>query len=89
MSRSHTLQTMTITYADGTSLRAIVLLHGDNEIRATAAGYDDTLAFHRNEAAWISDHLEPVVLTFDGKDDRVVQVFPDTIMCAPRTGHFI
>ena len=55
---------MTITYSDGTVLKAIVLSHEENEIRAIAAGCDDVLAFTRIHGTWISEEIEPVAIEF-------------------------
>jgi hypothetical protein len=35
-----------------------------NEIRAAAAGCDDTLVLTRYKSTWISENLEPVVIQF-------------------------
>jgi hypothetical protein len=56
--------TVTITYASGAVLQAIVLSHDVNEIRAIAAGCDDVLEFTRVHDTWISGELEPVTIEF-------------------------
>ena len=56
---------VTITYPNGTFLRAIVLAHEENEIRAIATGCDDALAFTRIHGTWISEEIEPVTIEFE------------------------
>ena len=56
---------MTITYANGTALKAIVLSHEEEEIRAIAAGSDDVLAFTRFQGTWFSEAIEPVTIEFE------------------------
>jgi hypothetical protein len=55
---------MTITYANETVLKAIVLSHEENEIRAIAAGCEDVLVFTCIHDTWISEELEPVTIEF-------------------------
>ena len=55
---------MTITCPHGTVLEASLLSQHDNEIRAAAAGCDDTLVFTRFHSTWVSEDLEPVVIQF-------------------------
>jgi hypothetical protein len=55
---------VTITYPDGTVLKAIVLSHEENEIRAIATGCDDVLVFTRIHGTWISEEIEPVTIEF-------------------------
>jgi hypothetical protein len=55
---------VTITCPHGTVLEASLLSQHDNEIRAAAAGCDDTLVFTRFKSTWVSEDLEPVVIQF-------------------------
>jgi hypothetical protein len=55
---------VTITCPHGTVLEARLLSHQHNEIRAVAAGCDDTLVFTRFHSTWISEELDPVVIEF-------------------------
>lgn len=57
--------TVTITYPNGTVLKAVVLSHDEHEIRAIAAGCDDVLAFTRIHGTWISEEIEPVAIEFE------------------------
>jgi hypothetical protein len=59
------MQLMTITYPEGTVLKAIVLSHEEHEIRAIAAGCSDVLAFARIQGTWISEANEPVTVEFE------------------------
>jgi hypothetical protein len=56
---------VTITYPNGTLLKAIVLSHEEDEIRAIAAGCDDVLAFTRFHGAWLSEEIESVSIEFE------------------------
>jgi hypothetical protein len=56
---------MTITYPNGTVLKAIVLSHENNEIRAITAGCDDVLVFTYVQVIWTSEDLVPVTLKFE------------------------
>lgn len=56
---------MTITYANGTILKAIVLANEEHMIRAIAAGSDDVLAFTHISGTWVSEELEPVDIEFE------------------------
>jgi hypothetical protein len=55
---------VTITCPHGTVLEARLLSQQDNEIRAVAAGCDDTLVFTRFRSTWVSENLDPVVIKF-------------------------
>ena len=55
---------VTITYSNGTVLRAIVLSHEEHEIRAIAPGCDDVLSFTCIHGTWISEALDPVTIEF-------------------------
>jgi hypothetical protein len=55
---------VTITCPHGTVLEARLLSQQPNEIRAVAAGCDDTLVFTRFHSSWISEELDPVVIEF-------------------------
>ena len=59
------MQLMTITYPNGTVLKAIVLSQEEHEIRAVAADCDDVLVFTRIQGAWISEEWEPVAFEFE------------------------
>lgn len=58
---------VTITCPHGSVLEARVLSHQDNEIRAVAAGFDDTLIFTCIHGTWISEEIEPVDIEFAWK----------------------
>ena len=56
---------MTITYPNGTVRTALLLTHGEHELRAMAPDCDDVLIFTRIQGTWISDDLEPVTFQFE------------------------
>jgi hypothetical protein len=55
---------VTITYANGTVRKAIVLSHEDQELRVVAAGSDEVLCFNCIHGNWISEDAEPVTIEF-------------------------
>jgi len=65
---------MTITYSNGTVLKAIVLTHEEHEIRAIAAGSDDVLAFTWIHGTWITEEIEPVTIEFEWQRRGAPQV---------------
>ena len=56
---------MTITYLNGTILKAIPLVYDLHEIRAVAPGSEDVLVFTRIHGTWISEEIEPVTIEFE------------------------
>lgn len=56
---------VTITYPNRTVLKAIVLSHDEQAIRAIAPGCTDVLSFTEHHGIWFSDDLEPVTITFE------------------------
>jgi hypothetical protein len=56
---------VTITYLNGTTLKAIPLAYDQNVIRAVAPGGDDVLVFTRIHDTWISEETEPVTIEFE------------------------
>jgi hypothetical protein len=75
---------VTITYPNGTVLRAIVLSHDKHAIRAAAAGCDDVLAFTRIHGTWISEEIEPVTIEFDWQRRRASQVCSEDDCVCPK-----
>ena len=74
---------MTITCPHGTVLEARLLSQQPNEIRAAAAGCDDTLVFTRYKSTWISENLEPVVIQFAWQRAKRFPVpSEDTCVCS-------
>jgi len=74
---------VTITCPHGTVLEARLLSHQDNEIRAVAAGCDDTLVFTRFNSTWISEELDPVVIEFAWQRRRTFPVTSeDNCVCS-------
>ena len=55
---------MTITYANGTVLEAIVLAHEEEALRVAVAGEGDVRTFRRIHGVWISEECEPVGVEF-------------------------
>ena len=75
---------MTITYPNGTVLKAIVLLHEEDEIRAIATGCHGVLAFTRIHHTWISKELEPVTIEFEWQRRGASPAFSEDDCVCPR-----
>jgi hypothetical protein len=71
---------VTITYLNGTTLKAIPLAYDQNVIRAVAPGGDDVLVFTRIHGTWISEEIEPVTIGFEWQR-RVATPVPDEADC--------
>jgi hypothetical protein len=68
---------VTITYSDGTAVKAIVPSHEPDEIRAIAAGSDDVQIFRRHKGTWFSENIDPVGLEFEWQHVGVPHVPSD------------
>ena len=55
---------MTIRYADGRTLEAVVLSRTDNTLRVAAKNTDDVLVFSDFNGTWVSEDCEPVRIEF-------------------------
>ena len=75
---------MTITYPNGKVLQAIVLSHDENEIRASAPGCDDVLAFTCVEGIWISEDGQPVTIAFTWQRRPTPPSFSDPDFICPK-----
>ena len=71
---------VTITYLNGTTLKAIPLAYDRNVIRAVAPGGDDVLVFTRIHGTWISEEIEPVTIEFQWQR-RTATPVPDEADC--------
>jgi hypothetical protein len=65
---------MTITCPNGTVLNAILLSRGEDQLRATVAGYEDALAFIHVHGCWFSEEGEPVTIAFEWQRRAVADV---------------
>jgi hypothetical protein len=74
---------VTITYRNGTVLRAILLSHKEDEIRAIAPDCDDALAFSCVRGTWISEEIEPVTIEFEWQRPRTSSILSeDDCICS-------
>lgn len=55
---------MTITYADGQTIKAALVVHTDNRIRVALAGCDGLTEFTQINGTWISEDCDPVHIEF-------------------------
>jgi hypothetical protein len=61
---------MTITYANGTVRKAIMLSHEQDEIRAVTCASDDAQILRRVKGTWFSEEIEPVAVEFEWQPTR-------------------
>lgn len=75
---------MTITYSNGTVLKAIVLSHEDHTIRAIAPSCEDVLAFTCIHGTWISEEIEPVTIVFEWQRRGAIPAFSEDDCVCPK-----
>lgn len=66
---------MTITYPDGTCIRAMLLSRSADTMRVALEGDDDARSFVCVNGTWVSEDAETVVVTFEWEKTKSV--------CAP------
>jgi hypothetical protein len=72
---------MTITYADGRTVDALVLSSQGDVLRVAVAGHDDVRIFRQVDGIWRGEDRQPVQLTYAWQKDTSVPV--------PEESHFI
>src|SRR6202171_5450625 len=55
---------MTIKYANGTKMEAVIVTRGENTIRVAVEGGDDVVEFTDVNGTWVSEDCEPVQIEF-------------------------
>ena len=55
---------MTITYANGQTIKAAVVVRSENWMRLVLAGTEDVTEFNLVNGTWISEDCEPVQIEF-------------------------
>jgi hypothetical protein len=55
---------MTIKYANGTKLEAVIVTRRENTIRVAVKGGDDLVEFTDVNGTWVSEDCEPVEIEF-------------------------
>ena len=55
---------MTIKYANGTKMEAVIVTRRENTIRAAVKGGDDVVEFTDVNGTWVSEDCEPVQIEF-------------------------
>ena len=55
---------MTITYANGQTIKAALVVRTDNRIRVALAGCDDLTEFTQINGTWVSEDCEAVQIEF-------------------------
>ena len=72
---------MTITYADGSTVDALLLSSGEKTMRVAIAGEDDVRVFSSVDGVWCAENGEPVELKFAWEKDAPAPL--------PEESHFI
>lgn len=72
---------MTITYADGSTVDALLLSSAEKTMRVAIAGEDDVRVFSSVDGVWFAENGEPVELKFAWQKDAPAPV--------PEESHFI
>ena len=75
---------MTITYANGTVLGAIVLAHEEEALRVAVAGQGDVCTFRRIHGVWSSEECEPVAVEFAWQRHGAVNVLEEMDCICPK-----
>ena len=55
---------MTITYANGKTIDAVLLVKHDGYVRVAVKGCEDVVEFTVENAMWLTEDLEPVLVEF-------------------------
>jgi len=81
---------MNITYTNGQTIKAAMVVRFDNRIRAVLAGHDDLTEFTQINGTWVSEECEPVQIEF-GFASRVNREYneEDFICSAELATHMI
>jgi len=72
---------MSITYADGSTVDALLLSSAEKTMRVAIAGEDDVRVFSSVDGVWFAENGEPVELKFAWQKDAPAPV--------PEESHFI
>jgi hypothetical protein len=74
---------MTINYPDGTTLKALLLMHGNDTLQAAVPGDDDARTFTIANGTWITEECEPVTIEFAWQRREKAQVPNETECVCP------
>src|SRR4051794_11878784 len=76
---------MTIQYANGKMIEAVLLSKTENTMRVAARGTEDLVELTQVNGAWITDDCEPVTVTFDWQRTQrpVEEITLEDCLCAP------
>ncbi|MEO8371230.1 MAG: hypothetical protein ABI806_18745, partial [Candidatus Solibacter sp.] len=72
---------MTIAYANGITVDALLFSSQGDVVRAAIAGHDDVRIFKRVDATWRAEDGQPVQLIYARQKDTVAQM--------PEESHFV
>jgi hypothetical protein len=67
---------MTITYANGKTIKAALVVGDDKWMRLVLAGTDDVTEFTKRSGTWVSEDCEPVQVQF-GFSDRANHAYKE------------
>jgi len=84
---SPTIDSMTITYANGSTVDALLLFSQGDEVRAAIAGHDDVRIFKQVDGVWLADDGQPVRLTYAWQKDTCAPVAEEShFICSKELG---
>jgi hypothetical protein len=73
---------MTIKYANGTKIEAVIVTRRENTIRVAVQGGDDVVEFTEVNGTWVSEDCEPVQIEFAWQQrERQIEYSEDDFIC--------
>ena len=73
---------MTITYTNGRTVKAAVVVRDENWMRLVLAGSDDVTEFNRINGTWVSEDCEPVQIEFGPARTVYSEYTEDDFICS-------
>jgi hypothetical protein len=75
---------VTITYSNGTRVRAMLLTRTSDTLRVAVEGQSDATEFYCADSAWVSENFEAVTIEFEWEQQRPKPVpSVDDCICSP------
>lgn len=73
---------MTVTYVNGRTIKAALVVRTDKSIRVVLAGTDDVTEFTQINGAWVSEDCDPVHIEFGGPRRTTRQYTEEDFACS-------